>query len=201
MDKQPKKQNNKAGRLLLMAVLAVIVIYAGARFTQSPQQPAAIAPAESAQPISGGLTLLTEPPAESAQPEAGAQPEAPVQQDAPEAPAATPPAESGSYTEVDDVAYYLHTYGHLPDNYLTKSEAEEAGWVSYKGNLWDVAYGTSIGGDRYGNYDGQLPKGERYYEADVNYDGGYRGEERIIYTEDGDIWYTSDHYESFERLY
>ena len=69
MDKQPKKQNNKAGRLLLMAVLAVIVIYAGARFTQSPQQPAAIAPAESAQPISGGLTLLTEPPAESAQPD------------------------------------------------------------------------------------------------------------------------------------
>ena len=201
MDKQPKKQNNKAGRLLLMAVLAVIVIYAGARFTQSPQQPAAIAPAESAQPISGGLTLLTEPPAESAQPEAGAQPEAPVQQDAPEAPAETPPAESGSYTEVEDVAYYLHTYGHLPDNYLTKSEAEEAGWVSYKGNLWDVAYGTSIGGDRYGNYDGQLPKGERYYEADVNYDGGYRGEERIVYTEDGDIWYTSDHYESFERLY
>ena len=195
MDKQPKKQNNKAGRLLLMAVLAVIVIYAGARFTQSPQQPAAIAPAESAQPISGGLTLLTEPPAESAQPEA------PVQQDAPEAPAETPPAESGSYTEVEDVAYYLHTYGHLPDNYLTKSEAEEAGWVSYKGNLWDVAYGTSIGGDRYGNYDGQLPKGERYYEADVNYDGGYRGGERIVYTDDGDIWYTSDHYESFERLY
>ena len=201
MDKQPKKQNNKAGRLLLMAALAVIVIYAGARFTQSPQQPAAIAPTESAQPISGGLTLLTEPPAESAQPEAGAQPEAPVQQDAPEAPAETPPAESGSYTEVEDVAYYLHTYGHLPDNYLTKSEAEEAGWVSYKGNLWDVAYGTSIGGDRYGNYDGQLPKGERYYEADVNYDGGYRGGERIVYTEDGDIWYTSDHYESFERLY
>ena len=127
MDKQPKKQNNKAGRLLLMAVLAVIVIYAGARFTQSPQQPAAIAPAESAQPISGGLTLLTEPPAESAQPEAGAQPEAPVQQDAPEAPAETPPAESGSYTEVEDVAYYLHTYGHLPDNYMTKSEAEDAG--------------------------------------------------------------------------
>ena len=58
MDKQPKKQNNKTGRLLLMAVLAVIVIYAGARFTQSPQQPAAIAPTESAQPIPGGLTLL-----------------------------------------------------------------------------------------------------------------------------------------------
>ena len=195
MDKQPKKQNNKAGRLLLMAALAVIVIYAGARFTQSSPQPVVSAPAATAQSVPGGLTLLTEPPAESARPEAQEVPETP------DAPVETPPAEGGSYTEVEDVAYYLHTYGRLPDNYLTKSEAEDAGWVSYKGNLWDVAYGTSIGGDRYGNYDGQLPRGERYYEADVNYDGGYRGEERIVYTEDGDIWYTSDHYESFERLY
>ena len=99
------------------------------------------------------------------------------------------------------MAYYLHTYGHLPDNYMTKAEAEDAGWEAYKGNLWDVAYGMSIGGDRYGNYDGRLPKGERYYEADVNYDGGYRGGERIVYTDDGDVWYTSDHYETFERIY
>ena len=105
------------------------------------------------------------------------------------------------YTEVEDVAYYLHTYGHLPDNYITKAEAEDAGWNSSAGNLWDVAYGSSIGGDRFYNNEGQLPKGERYYEADVNYDGGYRGGERIVYTDDGDIWYTSDHYESFERLY
>ena len=104
-------------------------------------------------------------------------------------------------TELEDVAYYLHTYGHLPDNYITKAEAEDAGWNSYEGNLWDVAYGASIGGDRFGNYEGQLPKGEKYYEADVNYEGGYRGGERIVYTEDGDIWYTADHYESFEKLY
>ena len=203
-DKQPKKQNNKTGRLLLMAVLAIVVIYAGSRFTNSSPQPLSSAPAATAQSVSGGLTLLTEPPAESAQPltpEASDTPLTPEASDATLPPEETPPAEGGSYTEVEDVAYYLHTYGRLPDNYLTKSEAEDAGWVSYKGNLWDVAYGTSIGGDRYGNYDGQLPKGERYYEADVNYDGGYRGEERIVYTEDGDIWYTSDHYESFERLY
>ena len=99
------------------------------------------------------------------------------------------------------MAYYLHTYGHLPDNYMTKSEAQDAGWVSSGGNLWEVAYGSSIGGDRYWNSEGLLPKGEKYYECDVNYEGGYRGAERIVYSEDGDIYYTSDHYESFEKLY
>ena len=109
--------------------------------------------------------------------------------------------EYGTYSGAEDVAYYLHVYGHLPDNYITKDEAEDAGWVSTKGNLWDVAYGVSIGGDRFGNREGLLPKGEKYYECDVNYSGGYRGEERLIFTEDGDVYYTDDHYESFEKLY
>ena len=109
--------------------------------------------------------------------------------------------EYGTYSGAEDVAYYLHVYGHLPDNYITKSEAEDAGWVSTKGNLWDVAYGSCIGGDRFGNREGLLPKGEQYYECDVNYSGGYRGEERLIFTEDGDVYYTCDHYKSFEKLY
>ena len=109
--------------------------------------------------------------------------------------------EYGTYSGAEDVAYYLHTYGHLPDNYITKAEAEDAGWVSTKGNLWDVAYGASIGGDRFGNREGLLPKGETYYECDVNYTGGYRGEERLIFTDDGDVYYTNDHYRSFEKLY
>ena len=109
--------------------------------------------------------------------------------------------EYGTYSGTDDVAYYLHVFGHLPDNYITKAEAEDAGWVSTEGNLWDVAYGMSIGGDRFGNREGLLPAGETYYECDVNYAGGYRGEERIIYTDDGDVYYTADHYESFIKLY
>ncbi len=103
----------------------------------------------------------------------------------------------------DDVALYLHTYGHLPDNYITKDEAFDLGWDSREGNLWDVADGMVIGGDRFGNYEGQLPKqrGRTYYECDVNYDGGYRGGERIIYSSDGLIYYTADHYKTFEQLY
>ena len=102
-----------------------------------------MAPEESASAPASELTLVTAAPQESA-------PAQPEQTEAPDA----LPAEGGSYTEVEDVAYYLHTYGHLPDNYITKAEAEDAGWDSTAGNLWDVAYGMSIGGDRFGNYEG-----------------------------------------------
>ena len=185
-----KKPNNRTLRLIGMLVLVVALVWIGSRFLQGAEQPQPAMSAPAAETVSP-LALLTDPPQT-----AGGAGTGDVT-----LPEETLPVESGSYTEVEDVAYYLHTYGHLPDNYITKSEAEDAGWVSTKGNLWDVAYGSSIGGDRYWNSEGQLPKGEKYYECDVNYEGGYRGEERIVYTDDGDVWYTSDHYESFEKLY
>lgn len=111
--------------------------------------------------------------------------------------------EHGSYNTKDEVALYLHTYGRLPDNYITKKEAQELGWDSKKGNLTEVAPGRSIGGSHFGNYEGQLPEkdGRKYYECDLDYDGGYRGAERIIYSNDGLIFYTGDHYKTFEQLY
>ena len=111
--------------------------------------------------------------------------------------------EDGWYNTKDEVALYIYTYGELPDNYLTKNEARDRGWDSKKGNLWDVADGMSIGGDRYYNNDDQLPeeKGRKYYECDINYEGGFRGGERIVFSNDGLIYYTDDHYESFELLY
>ena len=111
--------------------------------------------------------------------------------------------EDGSYTSPDDVAEYLHFYGHLPDNFITKNEARDLGWDSQAGNLDEVAPGMSIGGDTFGNREGLLPKadGRKYYECDVNYEGGYRGGERIVYSNDGLIFYTDDHYKSFEQLY
>lgn len=112
-------------------------------------------------------------------------------------------AEDGSYTSKEEVALYIHTYGRLPDNFITKKDAEALGWVSREGNLWEVAPGMSIGGSRFGNYEGQLPdeKGRKWYECDINFDGTYRGAERIVYSNDGLIYYTGDHYESFEQLY
>ncbi|MGN1069057.1 MAG: ribonuclease domain-containing protein [Candidatus Fimadaptatus sp.] len=61
----------------------------------------------------------------------------------------------------------------------------------------------SIGGDRFGNREGLLPdaRGRQYYECDVNYDGGYRGGERIVFSSDGLIYYTCDHYNTFALLY
>ncbi len=112
-------------------------------------------------------------------------------------------AEDGSYTTKDEVALYIHTYGHLPSNFITKKEAEALGWDSKKGNLWDVAPGKSIGGDYFGNYEGKLPeeKGLQYHECDINYGGGHRGAERIIYSNRGQIYYTGDHYQTFTLLY
>ncbi|MBO7514884.1 MAG: ribonuclease [Lachnospiraceae bacterium] len=111
--------------------------------------------------------------------------------------------ENGTYTSKEDVALYIHTYGKLPKNYITKSEAENLGWISSKGNLGRVAPGKSIGGDRFGNYEGQLPKarGRSYTECDIDFDGGYRNSKRIIFSNDGLIFYTEDHYETFEQLY
>ncbi|MBQ9061414.1 MAG: ribonuclease [Eubacterium sp.] len=121
----------------------------------------------------------------------------------PEDTAGTEIDEHGSYTSKEEVALYLHTYGHLPENYITKKQAEKLGWDNRAGNLQDVAPGKSIGGSRFGNYEGLLPdaKGRNYYECDINYEGGYRGAERIIYSDDGLIFYTADHYKSFEQLY
>ena len=105
----------------------------------------------------------------------------------------------------DSVALYISVYGRLPDNYITKAEAREAGWVSEEGNLDRVCPGKSIGGDRFGNYEGLLPEkdGRKYFECDINYDPkeGYRGAERIIYSNDGLIYYSADHYKTFELLY
>ena len=108
---------------------------------------------------------------------------------------------NGEYTDKEHVALYIHTYGRLPSNYITKSQAQKLGWSSTRGNLWAVAPGKSIGGDRYGNYEGSLPTSTTYKECDINYTGGYRGEERIIFGADGSVYYSGDHYNSFEKLY
>lgn len=111
--------------------------------------------------------------------------------------------EDGSYTTPEDVAEYIHTFGTLPHNFITKDDAIALGWDKSKGNLWEVAEGMSIGGDRFGNYEGLLPdsEGRIWTECDVNYQGGFRGAERIIFSNDGLIFYTNDHYQTFEQLY
>lgn len=110
--------------------------------------------------------------------------------------------EDGEYTSKDDVALYIHTYGKLPGNFITKKEAQKLGWPG--GSLESYAPGKSIGGDNFGNYEGLLPKkkGRKYYECDIDTKGkSKRGAKRIIFSNDGLVYYTKDHYESFELLY
>lgn len=111
--------------------------------------------------------------------------------------------EQGSYSSPEDVALYIHSYGHLPHNYISKTKARKAGWVANEGNLWDVLPGMSIGGSEFYNDEGLLPDapGRSWTECDVNYQGGYRGAERLVFSSDGLIFYTDDHYKTFTQLY
>jgi len=108
----------------------------------------------------------------------------------------------GSYTTKEDVALYIYTYGKLPPNFMTKSEARALGWDG--GGLEPYAPGMCIGGDKFGNYEGLLPKaaGRTYKECDIDTLGAKsRGAKRIVFSNDGLIYYTDDHYESFTLLY
>ena len=108
--------------------------------------------------------------------------------------------EDGTYTTKEDVALYIHTYGKLPQNFITKKAAKKLGWQG--GSLEDYAPGKCIGGDYFGNYEGLLPEDKEYHECDIGTLGkSKRGAKRIIYSDDGYIYYTGDHYESFELLY
>lgn len=110
--------------------------------------------------------------------------------------------ENGSYTTREDVALYLETYEHLPGNFITKKEARALGWEG--GSLEPYAPGKCIGGDRFGNYEKLLPEaeGRSYKECDIDTLGAdSRGAKRIVYSDDGLIYYTEDHYASFTLLY
>ena len=160
-----------------------------------------------------GPETASPPPvqSESPAPQTGEPSDEPV--DAPsEAPAETPTAdpkgntesldENGSYDSVNDVALYLRLYGELPDNYITKNEAEALGWSG--GSVERYAPGKAIGGDRFSNREGLLPKanGRTWTECDIDTLGeNSRGAKRLVYSNDGLIYYTDDHYESFQRLY
>ena len=110
--------------------------------------------------------------------------------------------EHGTYDSKDEVALFIHTYGHLPDNYITKQQAESTGWSG--GCVEKYCPGKCLGGSRFGNFEGLLPDkdGRIWTECDINTLGASsRGAERIVFSNDGLIYYTPDHYESFELLY
>ncbi len=175
---------------LLIVVLAVALL---AFLKLRPS----IAPEPSPQPDNG--VDIVEP----ILPDDPITPDNPLTPDDPATPDPEPTLdENGVYTSKEDVALYIHLYGHLPGNFITKKEAQALGWDG--GSLEPYAPGKSIGGGYFGNYEGLLPKapGRSYTECDIDTMGARsRGAKRIVFSNDGLIYYTGDHYESFELLY
>ena len=196
---------NKLRRYFPLVILLLVLA-----FFLFPSQNNAVAPSAdpSAAVSSDTLSLATSSPNASSRPTAA--PSTPKA----ETPAASAPSsdaapeeeqllpEDGSYTTKEDVSLYLVQYGHLPSNFITKKEAQKAGWSG--GSLEKILPGKCIGGDRFGNYEGLLPaaKGRTWTECDINTLGAKsRGPERIVFSNDGLIYYTGDHYDSFTQLY
>ena len=112
------------------------------------------------------------------------------------------PDPEGYYYDLENVVLYLDAYEELPPNYITKSEARDLGWQG--GSVERYMDGAAIGGDRFGNREGLLPKasGRTYTECDLNTDGASsRGAERLIFSNDGLYFYTEDHYESCTEVW
>lgn len=195
-NKSGRKKLNKRQILLIAAVALAAVLLLTGRLTpaglinsllgtdipEAQQTYESVQPAETAEDLP--LTEKNEPSEDAAEPEQ------------------TAIDEDGEYTSKEDVALYIHTYGKLPQNFIKKNEAKKLGWEG--GSLEPYAPGRSIGGDRFGNYEGLLPEaeGRRYTECDIDTMGrSSRGAKRIVFSNDGLIYYTGDHYKSFELLY
>ncbi len=197
-------------KVLSIWLILLLVLAAGCaprpaqtEFVQLTDPPATEAPTEA--PVDTSLVLLTdaprqETPAPTDGPEAT---ETPKATDVPTpAPTACPVQYGEDYDDKDRVALYLHLYGELPPHFITKEQARKLGWDG--GEIEDFRTGAAIGGDYFGNYEGLLPrkKGRTYYECDIGTVGKRsRGAKRIIFSSDGLIYYTDDHYESFTLLF
>ena len=191
----------------VLSLLLIVLLLAGCaprpaqiEFAELPSETDATATAAPTEaPVDDSLVLLTEiprheTPAPTATPKPTASPTP--------APTESPVQYGQDYDDRDRVALYLHLFGELPPHFITKKEAQKLGWQS--GEVEFYQSGAAIGGDYFGNYEGLLPKkkGRTYYECDIGTVGKKsRGAQRIIYSSDGLIYYTDDHYESFTLLY
>lgn len=187
-------KNNKWLRALLAAVLALVLIFGEtAQLIPAIRNEASAETRLLARSHKKNKTTPTPLPIESPVPTAEADPGLPTATPLPESPV----------TDPQSIADYIFANGCLPDNFITKREAQNLGWDSAYNYVGDVAPGKSIGGDRFGNYEGILPtaRGRQYYECDCYYTGRKRNAYRIIFSNDGLVYYTGTHYESFVEMH
>lgn len=184
---------------LLAVLLAVLFL-----LSACGQEETGIGEAVSTMRVTEALDTATPEPERPA-PEKPDEPERMLTPEPTNTPGLPDPTETPETPIIDpqEMVDYLYKNGRLPDNFITKNEAKALGWDSSVNYLSDVAPGKSIGGDRFGNYEGRLPKvkGRTYYEADCWYTGGKRNAFRLIWSSDGHFWYTEDHYNTFTELF
>ena len=194
----PMRGRRQLGLLLAVVLTVVCVLLVGCgggskSSGEASSQPAASQGAQNESDGSAGASAKSEKTEKSEKSEQGTA-----------AKTAVKVAENGTYTSKDEVAAYIYEFGHLPSNYITKDEAADAGWKSGGRSLDEVCPGKSIGGDKFSNREGKLPKakGRTWTECDIDYHGEKsRGAKRIVFSNDGLIYYTGDHYKTFELLY
>lgn len=188
---------------LMPLFLAVILLFSACGPLEDPELQSFSQPAATSAPAETSVENMTETAPQTAEaatavPEDTAPPETSAQTEAlPEG----LPEEGEYYYDVENVVLYLELYGELPPNYITKDEARKLGWEG--GSVEDYKDGAAIGGDVFGNREGILPekKGRVYTECDIDTDGYYsRGSRRLVYSDDGLYFYTSDHYETFSEV-
>jgi hypothetical protein len=111
-------------------------------------------------------------------------------------------ARENPLTDFTEVARYIKAHHELPQNFITKDDAKKIGWQPGRKDLDKVAPGKSIGGDVFSNREKKLPvkKGRIWREADINYHGGKRGKDRILFSNDGLIYKSEDHYQTFTKI-
>lgn len=195
----------------LAACAFVIAVMSGCNTVVRTEVNPPVSQAESSLPeytgVSPGASDTADIPTTAASPAESSLPEytsaSPSASDTADMPITTATlAEDGVYTSKDDVALYIHLYSRLPGNFISKKQANQLGWIG--GSLEQYAPGKCIGGDKFGNYEGLLPSknGRVYTECDIDtLDATSRGAKRIVFSNDGLVYYTDDHYESFTLLY
>lgn len=208
------KMNRRARRVLSLVLLLLTLLplaACGVRPAQPPVPTAdlpVIEPAPTASPApTAPVTPEAEPDEspdaqETPAPDAGETvPDTEPQPVEPEEEEPDLPDEDGYYYDVESVVLYLDTYGRLPDNFITKKQAQDLGWSG--GSVERYQDGAAIGGDKFGNREGILPKanGRTYTECDIDTLGeNSRGAKRLVFSSDGLYFYTDDHYEHFTEL-
>jgi type IV secretory pathway VirB10-like protein len=197
--------------LALAALLLTLGLLTGCGKTETPapapaHQQTTVEPVQPAEPQTPAVTIPDPDPQPQVQTLTPQPDPAPEPEPEPEPPETAPEdrltvEEDGRYYDPDHVVLYLHTYGRLPSNYITKKEARKLGWSG--GTPEKYREGAAIGGDRFGNREGLLPdaEGRTYTECDLNTLGQKkRGAERLLFSNDGLYFYTGDHYETYTEL-